>query len=121
MPTWTKKREESLIRDSKGRFKRWKGGKKKKDLAKKENLVRGIKIHIGKEFVRQNNRKVKIGDIVRKKKVDGTYHKGAFWYIYTNKGWFKYGLHKPSKTTIRNVKKGKNPKPWRKRRKKSQT
>ncbi len=117
MVVWTRARKKACIRNSDGTFKRWKGGKKKSELKKKENLVKGIKIHIGKEFVRQHKRIAKVGDIVRTKKSDGTFHKGAFWYIRTKKGWRRYGKHKPSKVARAKARKGIQLKSWRSRRK----
>ena len=83
-----KKREKKLIRDPKtGKFKKWMGGKTKRELAKKENTFHGIQTHIGKEFKRQHGRIAKPGEIVRTKTKSGRYHQGAYWYIRTEKGW----------------------------------
>jgi len=104
---WTPEREKACVRNKDGTFKRWKGGKKKSELKKKETTAHGIKIHIGKEFKRQHGRKAKIGSIVRKKKKDGSYHKGAYWYIRTKNGWrvCPSKHKKPSKTYINKIKK----------------
>ena len=100
----TASRARALTRDAKGHFKKWKpAAGKKKDTsrnAKKGNDFHGIKTHIGKEFERQKGRVAKVGDIVRTKKTDGTYHKGAFWYIKTRKGWRRFGLKKPTRAQI---------------------
>ena len=104
MRKWTKKRKAACVRDSKGRFKLWKGGRKKSELAKKENNYQGIAIHIGKEFYRQHKRTAKIGDIVRKKNKDGSYHKGADWYVKTPHGWRDSGSpRKPSAAKIKEI------------------
>lgn len=95
------------MRNKDGTFKNWKGGKTKSELKKKQNTAHGIKVHIGKEFKRQHGRKAVIGSIVRTKKKDGTYHKGAYWYIKTKNEW-RLGPsqeRKPSKAYIRAIKK----------------
>ena len=102
---WTPEREKALIRNKDGTFKRWKGGKKKSELKKKETTAHGIKTHIGKEFKRQNGRTAVIGSIVRTKKKDGSHHKGAYWYIMTKKGWrvCPSKERKPSKAYIAKI------------------
>lgn len=79
---------------------KWKTQAGEKKGHRETGSFHGIKTHIGKEFERQKGRVAKIGDIVRTKKSDGTYHKGAFWYIKTRKGWRKFGLKKPTKSQI---------------------
>ena len=105
---WTKKRARALIRNKDGSFKRWRGGRKKSELKKKENLAHGIKTHIGKEYTRQHKRVAGIGAIVRTKRKDGKYHRGAYWYIKSVKGWrvSPSKERKPSKSFIARVKKG---------------
>lgn len=100
---WTKKRAKKLIRAKNGKFKKWIGGAKKSEMKKQENNFQGIAIHIGKEFKRQFGRVAKVGDIVRKKKANGTYHLGAMWYIRTPNGWRKSHTEfiKPSKSQIK--------------------
>jgi len=100
---WTKKRKKALNRKKDGKFGPWKGGRKKSEMAKKENTFQGIKVHIGKEYKRQHGKIAKIGSMVRKKKKDGTYHKGAYWYIRTKKGWRRATMGKPSVTTKRKI------------------
>jgi len=109
MTGFTKKRRRALKRNPDGTFKEWKGGRKKSELKKKSNTFQGIKVHIGKEFKRQHGRKAGLGSIVRTKKKDGNYHKGAFWYIKTKKGWRRLGERKPSKALIKRVKRGEMP------------
>lgn len=105
----TGKRKAALNRGPDGRFKAWRGGQKKADIKKKNNTFQGIKVHIGKEFKRQHGRKAGIGSIVRTKKSDGSYHKQAYWYIKTVKGWRRTTQRKPSKAMIKRVKRGEMP------------
>jgi len=102
---WTKARAKALVRRKDGTFKVWKGGRKKSEMAKQQNNFHGIAVHIGKEYKRQHGKPAKIGSIVRTKKKDGTYHKGAYWYIRTAKGWRKSPTaeQKPSKAVIKQV------------------
>ena len=101
MRQWTRKRRRACIRDSKGRFKKWRGGRTKSQLKKKRNSYAGISVHIGREFARQKGRPAKTGDIVRKKRADGKYHRGADWYVKTRYGWRDTGSpRKPSRATI---------------------
>lgn len=101
MTGWTRSRARALTRDAKGRFKRWKPpAGEKKDTSRKTGDFHGIKTHIGKEFEKQRGRVAKLGDIVRTKKADGTYHRGAFWYIKTRRGWRRFGLKKPTRAQI---------------------
>ena len=100
----TPKRKSRLVRRADGTFKKWKGGRTLSQLKKKQNNFLGIQIHIGKEFVRQRGRKAKVGEVVRTKKKNGTYHKGAFWYIRTKHGWRKTrSTTKPSAATIKSI------------------
>ncbi|RKY11461.1 MAG: hypothetical protein DRP65_04160 [Planctomycetota bacterium] len=104
MPTWTVKRRRACVRDSKGRFKKWRGGRTKAELKKKRNSFQGIAVHIGKEYRRQRGRPAKVGAIVRTKRKDGGYHKGAMWYVKTKYGWRKTGsTTRPSKATINRI------------------
>jgi hypothetical protein len=93
---WTPAREQACVRDSKGRFKRWKGGKTKADYTQTQLSYRahGIRVHIGKEFKRQHGRTAREGDVVRTKNKDGSYNKGAEWYVYTSHGWRNSNSHK---------------------------
>ena len=53
----------------------------------KQSKHRALMVRVGREFKRQNGRAARVGDIVRKKKLDESYDKGAFWYIRTPNGW----------------------------------
>ena len=101
----TKARKRKLIRNPDGTIKEWKGGKTKAQLKKKKQNFHGIAIHIGKEFRKQHRRSPKVGDIVRTKKLDGRFHKGAFWYIRTKNGWRRSptGTRKPTRAQIKRV------------------
>ncbi len=101
MGQWTAKRKRALVRRADGTFKKWRGGRTKAQLKKKENTFQGIAVHIGKEYKRQHGRIARVGAIVRTKKKDGSYHRGAFWYVRTPKGWRKSGPQKPSRARIR--------------------
>jgi len=109
---WNKKRSSKLIRRANGTFKKWIGGYTLSQMKKQENNFQGIAIHIGKEYKRQHGKNAKTGQIVRTKKRDGSYHKGASWYIKTPKGWRKSptATKKPDRRTInkviRNARKG---------------
>jgi len=96
------KRARAMNRRANGTFGPWKGGLKKSQLKKKKNRFHGIAIHLGKEFKKQHRRLARIGDIVRFKKSDGTYHKQAEWYVKTKFGWRKArtGQARPSENQI---------------------
>jgi len=94
------------VRDSNGRFKLWPGGRSIKDYSPKwqNNNQHGISIHIGQVFSRQHNRRPKVGDVVRTKNKDGTYHRGALWYVRTRYGWrVTTSTTHPSAATIRRI------------------
>ncbi len=105
MTKLTKARKRKLTRRADGTFKSWKGGKSKGQLKKKKNTFQGIATHIGLEYKRQHGRVAKVGDIVRTRKLDGSFHKGAFYYIKTRNGWRKSptATRKPTKAQIRRV------------------
>lgn len=105
MPKWTEERKRKCVRDSKGRFKEWRGGKTKQQLKKKENTYQGIAIHIGKQFAKQHKRPARVGEIVRFKTKSGAYHEQAYWYIRTKNGWRKSstGTRRPTKAEIARV------------------
>lgn len=105
MPKWTPEREKKLIRGPDGKFRDWIGGYELEDLEDKEQNYHGIQTHIGIQFKNQTGRKAKIGDITRDKNKDGSYHKGASWYIKTRHGWRKSptGTRKPSRKVINRV------------------
>ncbi len=110
MRRWTKKRKSRLIRDTKGRFKRWTGGRTKSQLKKKRNTYQGIAVHIGKEYARQHGRAAPIGSAVRKKRKDGKYHRGADWYVRTKHGWRDTGSPmRPSAARIRQLSRNARP------------
>ena len=101
---WTKARQRAAVRRADGTFKKWRGGKTKAQLKKKRNTFQGIAVHIGKEFRRQRGRRARIGDIVRKKNKDGSYHRGADWYVKTKHGWRDTGSPiRPSAAKIKRL------------------
>jgi hypothetical protein len=97
---WSEKREKYLIRDKHGRFKEWRGG------ITYTKTHHGLMTHIGVEFKRQNGRKARVGDVVRKKIKSGAYHKEADWYCRTRYGWREMqtlgytGKRKPTRKEI---------------------
>ena len=99
------KRARAMTRRPDGTFGPWKGGQRKGQLKKKANTFHGIAVHIGKEFKRQHGRPAKVGDIVRFKRSDGTYHKQAEWYVKTKFGWRKSrtGQKRPGAGQIRKI------------------
>ena len=102
---WTKARNRKLTRRKDGTFKKWAGGYKLSEMKKKQNNFHGIAIHIGKEYKRQHGRPAKVGSIVRTKRQDGKFHKGAYWYIRTSAEWRRSPTHerKPSRAVIMKV------------------
>ena len=88
-----------------GTFGPWKGGRDLKDLKKKENNFHGIATHIGIQFRKQHGRRARTGDLVRTRTKDGSYHKGASWYIKTPHGWRKSptGTRKPTRSQVRKI------------------
>lgn len=107
MPKMNKKRRAALNRRPDGTFGPWRGGKTKAQLPKQENNFHGIAIHIGKEFQRQRGRTARVGDAVRTKNEDGSYHGQAYWYIMTKNGWRRSPTmsKKPTQTQIQHVNK----------------
>ena len=104
MPRWTRTRAKKLTRRKNGTFKVWKGGKKKSELKVKRNSFQGIAIHIGYQFKKQFGKTAKVGDVVRTKTKDGSYHKQADWYVRTPHGWRDTGSNvKPSRSKINTV------------------
>ena len=105
MPKMTRKRKKAMNRRADGTFGPWTGGKTKRQLKKPRQSQQGISIHIAAQFKKQRGRRAKVGDIVRTKRLDGKYHKGAYWYIKTHNGWRVSPTHtmKPSKAQIRKV------------------
>lgn len=101
---WTPKRAARCRRRADGTFREWTGGKTKAELKKKENTAHGIRVHIGKEFVRQHGRTARVGECVRFKTKDGTYHEQADWYVRTPHGWRDTGSNrKPTRTQIKRI------------------
>ena len=111
MPKMTRKRKKAMNRRADGTFGAWTGGKTKAQLKKKRQSFQGIAIHIGKEFRKQKKRAPHVGSIVRKKRQDGGYHKGAYWYINTDHGWrvSPTETRRPGKATIIQVNKASRP------------
>lgn len=101
----SKKRRVALNRRANGTFGPWKGGKTKAQLKKKKNPFKGIAIHIGKEFVKQHGHKARVGSICRFKKLDGSFHRQAEWYVKTKHGWRKTRTRqrKPTRSQIINI------------------
>ncbi|MBN2334104.1 hypothetical protein JXL21_00995 [Candidatus Bathyarchaeota archaeon] len=64
-----------------------------------------IRVKLDEEYKRQNGKAAKIGDVVRKKNLDGFYNKSSVWYIFTPEGWNKSPSkkRKPAKTQIKRV------------------
>ena len=71
----------------------------------KQSKHHSLMVRIGREFKRQNGRAAMVGDIVRRKKLDGSYDKGSFWYIKTPNGWRRSPSkkRKPTKSQIKRV------------------
>ena len=108
MPKLTAKRRAALNRRADGTFGPWKGGARLKDLPKQENTFQGIAVHIGKEFSRQHGRTAKVGECVRTKKADGSYHQQAEWYVRTVHGWRKHGPKKPTAAELTLIRQGRS-------------
>ena len=72
---------------------------------RKQSKHHALMVKIGREFKRQNGKAAGVGDIVRRKKQDGSYDKGAFWYIKTPNGWMSSPSkkRKPTKAQINRV------------------
>lgn len=47
----------------------------------------GTKVHIGKQYAKQEGRPAQQGEIYRDKNKDGTYNKNAVTWVYTRDGW----------------------------------
>jgi hypothetical protein len=75
--------------------------KLKKDQLKSQRRVMMVKI--GREYKRQHGRAAEVGDIVRMKKLDGSYNKSSNWYIKTKHGW-KSSPSKKRKPTTSQIK-----------------
>ena len=71
----------------------------------KQSKHHALMVRIGREFKHQNGRAAGVGDIVRKRKLDGSYDKSAYWYIKTPKGWMNSPSkkRKPTKAQIKRV------------------
>jgi hypothetical protein len=99
---WTKRRKSACKRDAKGRFQEWIGGRSKREMKTPKNNYHGTAVHVGKEFAAQHGRPARVGDMVRTKTSDGTYHASSYWYVKTPKGWRNTGYREkpsPSVTT----------------------
>ncbi len=103
MPTWTRARERKCIRNSDGTFRDWRGGDGKRD--DRDSSFRGMHIHTAADFKRQNGRAAEVGDVVRHKNRDGSYHEQAMWYVKTEHGWRRSPTEqrKPTEAEIRRV------------------
>ncbi len=90
--------EGKLERAENGTFENFEGGEE-------DYTHHGKVTHIGKEFARQHGKEAEVGDIVRTKTKDGTYHERAPYYIKTRHGWRKSptGKEKPDEQTIERV------------------
>ena len=75
----------------------------KKDQLKSQR--RTLMVKIGREFKRQHGKAANVGEIVRMKKLDGSYNKGANWYIKTKHGWktAPSKKRKPTKAQIKRI------------------
>ncbi len=71
----------------------------------KQSKYQAMMVKIGREFKRQNGKAAEPGDIVRRRKLDGSYDKGAFWYIRTPHGWRSSPSkkRKPTESQIKRV------------------
>lgn len=96
-PAW---RQERLRRRKNGRFGVWVGGQ-----GNGEYTAHGVKTHIGDEFRHQNGRVGRPGDTVRKKTLEGHFHRGAEWWIHTATGWMNAGTKttKPTEAEVREI------------------
>jgi len=99
----TPKRKKACVRDSRGRFKVWKGGLTKADLAKPRNRYHGLRVHIGQQFVEQNGRPATLGDTHLTLTAAGKPHKQATTYVKTQYGWRDTGKRKPTRAEVRRV------------------
>ena len=63
-----------------GTYGPWRGGKHGESH-------HGAMVKIGIEYKRQTGRKAKVGDVVRRKNLNGSYNKGSPWYVKTPHGW----------------------------------
>jgi hypothetical protein len=93
-------RSSKLRRAKDGRFKLWIGGQGPGDYNQA-----GLKIHIGKEFKRQHGHAASPGDVVRKKILNGQFHKGAEWWIMGREGWQNAGTkqNRPTAAEIKEI------------------
>ncbi len=104
-------RRSKCVRDKAGRFLRWLpgDGKKAKHIKNyspkwQNNNAHGIRVHIGMEFSRQHGRRARVGDVVRKKRKGGKYHKQAAWYVRTRYGWRDSGsTRRPTAAEVRGI------------------
>ena len=108
-PVMKKYQTPEQIEDEKQRQKEFSIEARKREKAKKQKRKQSkhhaLMVRIGREFKRQNGKAAGVGDIVRRKKLDGSYDKGAFWYIKTPKGWVRSPSkkRKPTKAQINRV------------------
>ena len=104
MPKWTPEREARLIRDSKGRFQKWTGGKTRAQDPRNSSRA-GLYRHLTADFKRNQGRAPRVGDVHRCIDKDGTYHDQAFWYVRTKNEWRRSPTEqrKPTKSQIKKV------------------
>lgn len=71
----------------------------------KQSKHHALMVRVGREYKHQNGKTAEVGDIVRRKKQDGSYDKGSFWYIKTPKGWIRspFKKRKPTQNQIKRV------------------
>jgi hypothetical protein len=86
MPKWTTERARRCIRDSKGRFKKWTGGKTRAEDPRYSSR-KGLYTHLTADFKRQEGRAPRVGDVHRRENLDGSPHAQSFYYIRTPFGW----------------------------------
>lgn len=105
MPKWSAARARKVRRRADGTFLPWPGGRSLRTIRAQRQSFQGIAAHIGAGFRAQHGRPARTGDLFRWRKADGTYHRQAFWYIKTPRGWRRSptGTRKPSAATVRLV------------------
>ena len=82
-PAWTPTRQAQVRRRKDGSFKSWPGGKPDN----RDSSAKGLKIHMDAMFRRLHERPSRVGDVVRMKNRDGTFHQQSWWYVKTEFGW----------------------------------
>lgn len=69
----------------------------------RRSTAEGIATHIGAEFKRDRGRRARVGDIHRTRTMDGSYHRLAYWYVRTPRGWCvsPHGTRRPTPSEIK--------------------